>query len=64
MQSSGTERRILDEADFPSMGGTGTAPFTAHGYAASAAGRNAPKPEEFPALPGIKHGAWGVGQRR
>ena len=52
--SSANGRRVLDDADFPSMGGPGAAPYAPGPSAAAFAGRAAPRPEDFPALPGLQ----------
>ena len=46
-----SERMVLDDSNFPSMGNA-EAPTFGPGFGAFAS-RGAPRPEDFPALPGL-----------
>ena len=52
--SSADGRRVLDDADFPSMGGPRAPTYAPGPSAAAFASRGAPRPEDFPALPGMQ----------
>ena len=52
--NGGDNRVVFDDSNFPSMGNTETPAF-GPGFGAAFAQRTAPRPEDFPALPGLAH---------
>ena len=50
--NAGNDRVVFDDSNFPSMGNA-EAPAFGPGFGAAFAQRTAPRPEDFPALPGI-----------